>query len=253
MFNGPGPTETLVAAGTTALAIATVFSIVWDQEKHEKEEKWRAQLAADRVRDVAPHIEIRHEIYTLPKEVKRKDRPLETERIDFKAIRLLLVNNGPGIATGFKARVLSRIISASNFQYYEQDTDFGRIRNRYATDKPVEDRKLNRKYLGPGEETEIDSPEEWILGPNPFDDDVFLVFWEVACKDLDGRDCGKATGGLQRWEGYRAGIDDPEYVDFSEDYHRTNSRWGFISEPPAPLPPMTPVKPPEPQDIEAEG
>jgi hypothetical protein len=249
LFAGAAVAELFVAGGTAALAASAYYTIEWDREKHEEERQWQREQRSDlkfnqeservwretqrldRRQDREPHVEILRVTKVLVRPLAPREQSLETELGDFLAAVLILRNNGPGIAANFKATRTQRLVPGEFVQdlqrYWPEE------RRRLSRDDLARDESniefLHRAYLRAGEDVELTSPDEWVTVPDPVADRVYGTLWKVECTDLEGNPATPAVGGLLRGEALAPNRYPSDEVEWDRSFHRTRSRWRFIS------------------------
>jgi hypothetical protein len=232
-FNGATGAEVALVIATGALAYAAALQAATAIDSGRLESLWRARRLEDRRKDREPHLEIYGKTKLIDKVVSKPAPPDATETILFEANTLILRNNGPGTAWHFTAKRTVRYSPEEVLMAALSDPPEDGVSLRDFSDQRAQDRRIERSYLRPGEEVEVESPDEW---PRLYDsdDDDYAVTWEVECDDLDGIAGPKARGSLRRSEPPSDKENPSAIIELDRDYYRSRSRWEFLVD----LPPL---------------
>lgn len=202
-----------VAVGTGSLSVAAIVSIAFDLSKREEDSK--------------PHIEIYQRNVTVTK-AEIAGRPSFTSPTPYETHRLVLRNNGPGVAANLFARV--HYIQTVPIVARTSEDQAKPLESPEFLSEEVEDEPLDRRYLASGEEIEIAAPDSWLPAFDPTTKDAIAFHFAVSATDLDGRKVLSAFGGLRRHPERLGNQGDADEARGEFNYYLTHSRWEWIDD-----------------------
>lgn len=210
-----------VAVGTGSLALAAVIGVAFEWDRRTADQ-------ANRLHDRAPHIELFEKTVTVPRaEILRIPPSLHPGQFDTR--RLILRNNGPGIATRFDVTQITRRAEAFVLRDRE-DEDWQVVDSPRNLKDETDVEVLDRTYLAPGEEVEVMAPDFWLQSPDPTTPIPIAIFYIVRATDLEGNPATPTSGGLRFSPPTLAGRAPDDEIEWDREFHASRSRWHFIDD-----------------------